>query len=128
MICKLRKSYLVKDGKNMKEIKALILGVGGNVSQGIIKAIRKSDLNVKIIGACVSAESLGLYMCDEAYISPYASDQKFIPWLINICNDLSIDIVLTGVEENICEIEKILIFLTSPQEPLSLHLPMKNYS
>lgn len=98
----------------MKEIKALILGVGGNVSQGIIKAIRKSDLNVKIIGACISAESLGLYMCDEAYISPYASDQKFIPWLINICNDLCIDIVLTGVEENILEIEKnIDLFNTS---------------
>lgn len=89
----------------MKQINVLVLGVGGNVSQGIIKAIAaSSDLNCRVVGACVSIESLGLYLCDTAYIAPYADDEAFIPWLINICNKESIDIVLTGVEENILAI------------------------
>lgn len=90
----------------MNKLNILVLGVGGNVSQGIIKAIAKSNLDCKVIGACVSPESIGLYLCDKAYISPYASSEDFMPWLIEICNNEKVDIVLTGVEENIFEIAK----------------------
>lgn len=83
----------------MKKINILTLGVGGNVGQGILKALRLSDLSFNLINACVSAESLGLYAGDKAYISPYADDEAFLPWLINVCNDEAIDIILTGVEE-----------------------------
>lgn len=91
----------------MDEIKILVLGVGGNVSQGIIKALKNSDFGEKklnITGACISPESLGLFMCDKAAVSPYANEECFIPWLIEICNRESIQIVLTGVEENIMAI------------------------
>jgi carbamoyl-phosphate synthase large subunit len=88
----------------MTKINVLVLGVGGNVSQGILKAVAKSNLNCRIIGACVNAQSLGLYLCDKAYISPYAQSEEFIPWLIEICNKEKIDIVFTGVEENINKI------------------------
>ena len=54
------------------KLKILILGVGGNVSQGIIKALKNSELNMELIGACISPQSIGLYMCEKAYISPYS--------------------------------------------------------
>ncbi len=88
------------------EKKALVLGAGGNVSQGIIKAIRESELPIKIYGACINSYSKGLYMSDEAYICPYASDEMFIPWVINFCNEKDIDIVFSGVEENIIQLAK----------------------
>lgn len=91
----------------MSEIKILVLGAGGNVSQGIIKALKNSDFGeakLNITGACISPESLGLFMCDRAAVSPYANEESFIPWLIEICNRESIRIVLTGVEENIMAI------------------------
>lgn len=91
-----------------ERIKVLILGVGGNVSQGIIKAIKNSDLDVELVGACIAPDSLGLYMCDRAYIAPYANDESFMEWLIELCNKEEIDIVLTGVEENICAIQEHL--------------------
>lgn len=87
-------------------MKTLVLGAGGNVSQGIIKAIRETKLPIEIIGACISEYSKGLYMCDEAYISPYANDPKFISWVIDFCNEHDIDIIFTGVEENIIELAK----------------------
>lgn len=83
----------------MNQINVLLLGVGGNVSLGILKALRMSHLPYNIVGACISKESVGLYLCDRAYISPYADEDTFIPWLIDICNDEKIDIILTGVEE-----------------------------
>ena len=89
----------------MMQINILELGVGGNVSQGILTAIRCSDLNCHIVGACISEESLGLYYCDTAYISPYANDPVFVDWVADICIKESIDIVCTGVEENVMALE-----------------------
>jgi carbamoyl-phosphate synthase large subunit len=89
----------------MKKINVLVLGVGGNVGQGIITALRVSKLPIKIIGACVSSDSLGLYMSDTAYVSPYASDKTFIDWVIDVCNKESVSIIFTGVEEIIFELE-----------------------
>ena len=85
----------------MNKVRALVLGVGGNVSQGIIKALRQTKYNIEVVGACVSKKSVGLYMCDTAYLCPYAEDPDFISWYIDLCNREHIDIVFTGVEENI---------------------------
>ena len=105
----------------------LVLGVGGNVSQGIIKALRKINIDMRLIGACVSINSAGLYMCDEAYLSPYAYEDNFIDWLIEICNKHQVDIIFTGVEENIQRIAKDMdyfkartqaVFVSSSDEQL----------
>jgi len=89
----------------MKELNVLILGVGSNVSQGLITAVRNSKIPCRIIGACIDYDHLGLYLCDAAYISPYAIDDTFIDWVANLCNNESVDIILTGVEEIILSIE-----------------------
>ncbi|HIY37058.1 MAG TPA: ATP-grasp domain-containing protein [Candidatus Paraprevotella stercorigallinarum] len=83
----------------MKLLNVLVLGVGGNVSQGIMTALRTSQIPCRIIGACVTSESLGLYFCDAAYISPYADAPSFYPWLVDICKKEKVDIVFSGVEE-----------------------------
>ncbi len=93
----------------MRKVKILLLGVGGNVSQGILKTLRRNKIegvNIEIVGACIASDSLGLYMCDKGYICPYADSEEFIPWVTEICNTEKIDLILTGVEENIYKIEK----------------------
>ena len=49
-------------------INVLVLGVGGNVSQGIIKALKKSRMELCIIGACISPFSAGLYKIGRAHV------------------------------------------------------------
>ncbi len=83
----------------MNKINILVLGVGGNVGQGILKALKISGLSYNVVTACISPDSLGLYTGDKAYISPYASDKSFIEWLVRVCNDEKIDFIITGVEE-----------------------------
>ncbi len=89
----------------MRNINILVLGVGGNVSQGILTAIKSCNMPCRIVGACISEESLGLYFCDVAYISPYANDPNFVDWVADICNKERIDIVFSGVEENVMALE-----------------------
>lgn len=76
----------------------LVLGVGGNVSQGILKALARSRLPHRVVGACVRASSLGLYTVDRACLSPYADDPAFEGWLFDTCRRERIDGVLSGVE------------------------------
>lgn len=102
-----RQGNMKEKRDSMEEIKILVLGAGGNVSQGIIKALRNADFSgrkVKITGACISPDSIGLFLCDSAAVSPYANEEAFLPWLIGFCNREQIRIVLTGVEENIMAI------------------------
>lgn len=91
----------------MKKIRILILGMSGNVSQGILKAIRNSGLDCYIVGACVIPGTEGLYLCDRAYTSPYADAQEFLPWLFHLCVSEKIEIVFSGVEEIIDAISPV---------------------
>ena len=112
----------------MQTINVLVLGVGGNVSQGIMTALRLSRIPVKIIGACVSEESLGLYFCDKAYISPYADSPDFISWYADLCIKEKIDITFSGVEEIIEVLERNrealkgmkTVFVSSSRECLNI--------
>jgi len=81
-----------------KDLTVLVLGVGGNVSQGILKALALSSLSCRVIGAGISPLALGLYTVDEAYISPRADDPHFLDWLVDICRSEGVQAVLSGVE------------------------------
>jgi carbamoyl-phosphate synthase large subunit len=81
-----------------RPLTVLVLGVGGNVSQGILKALAASTLRCRVVAACVSPLSPGLYRADRSLISPLARDAEFLPWLTDVCRDEGVDAVLSGVE------------------------------
>lgn len=83
----------------MKTINVLVLGIGGNTGLGIIKALKKSNLPIRLFGACIDDGNVGHLIVNDFYISPYANSPSFIGWLINLCQDKEIDIVFSGVEE-----------------------------
>lgn len=91
---------------NENKMVVLVIGVGGNVSQGILKALELSKVNCKVIGACVSPLSLGLYTTDESYICPPANDPLFYQWLIDLCIDKKINAIFSGVEEVLSALSK----------------------
>jgi len=79
-------------------LNVLVLGVGGNVSQGILKALAVGALPCRVIGACISARSFGLHTVDRAYVSPAAADPAFVEWLIRVCRAERVHAILSGVE------------------------------
>lgn len=76
----------------------LVLGVGGNVSQGILKALALSTLSPRVVAACVSPLSVGLYRADVSLVGPPAGEPEFLPWLRDICREEGVDAVMSGVE------------------------------
>ena len=81
-----------------KPLTVLVIAVGGNVSQGILKAIAHSSLHIRVIGADISPPQMGLYTVDRAYIAPWANESTFIPWLIDVCCKESVQAILSGSE------------------------------
>jgi carbamoyl-phosphate synthase large subunit len=80
------------------QMTVLVLGVGGNVSQGILKALALSSLDCRVVGACTSASAFGLFSVDSARISPPANSESFLNWLLELCLEESVDAILSGVE------------------------------
>lgn len=83
-----------------KNLKILVIGVGSNVSVGILKAIRSSFIkDITVYGACIGPYAAGYSFCDKAMLCPKASDPSFMRWLECAEAELEIDIVMSGVEE-----------------------------
>lgn len=81
-----------------RPICVLVLGVGGNLGQGILKALRLSPIPYRTIAACISPLASGLFTADRGYVSPSFNDPQFLSWLQQICLHEKIDVILTGVE------------------------------
>lgn len=101
----------------------LVLGVSGNVSIGIVKAIKNSNINAYIVGACVQKYSAGFAFCDLNLLSPYADSEKFLPWLKKTIVDNKIDAVLSGVEE----VNEVLATLNNLREKCHILAPQKTH-
>jgi carbamoyl-phosphate synthase large subunit len=81
-----------------RELTVLVLGVGGNVSQGILKALAISELQHRLVAACVDPDAPALFRADARYVSPPAADPGFGDWLVDVCEREGVDAVLSGVE------------------------------
>ncbi len=80
------------------DLNVLVLAVGGNVSEGILKALRYSSLRCRVIGADISPAKTGLYTVNRALISPWANEPGFLDWLLGACRENHVHAVLTGAE------------------------------
>lgn len=60
----------------------------------VIKALEKSDLDIRFIAGDCNPLSAGLYIADRGYVVPRADDPEFIPTVIDICKRERVDIAL----------------------------------
>ncbi len=76
----------------------LVTGIGGNVGQGILRNIRSYDLDFNIIGTNVDLKTVGNYLCDKVYQTPFAYDPKFLEVFIGVCEKESVDLVIPSTD------------------------------
>lgn len=88
------------------QIKVLVNGVGGDVGQGVIKALKSSSLDLKIYAMCISHSSSWLYKSDNSYISPFSNSKEYIPFLIDFINEHKIDVFFPTVDGEILKISQ----------------------
>ncbi|MDN5096028.1 ATP-grasp domain-containing protein [Aliarcobacter butzleri] len=91
----------------MERISVLVTGAsGGGVGEQIIKALKLSSLNLEIITTNVNKNSKGLLDGDIGYIVPYASDDKYISTILELCSKHNIQVLFPGSEAELTVIGK----------------------
>ncbi|MBF0353648.1 MAG: ATP-grasp domain-containing protein [Alphaproteobacteria bacterium] len=85
-------------GNQQGKIRVLVTGVGGNVGQGILKALSACKLASWVVGTDCLPGAVGLFGVDRGYVVPKASDPSFPSRLVQIVCEEKIDIVLVGAD------------------------------
>lgn len=78
--------------------KILVTGIGGNVGQGIVRNIRSSFPDIRIVGTDVVDFTAGNHLCDKTYKVPYAVSNEYISSIKNIVENESIDLVIPSTD------------------------------
>jgi carbamoyl-phosphate synthase large subunit len=88
----------------MKNINILVDGVGGDVAQGVIKALSRSILKLRIYKICAYHNSSWLHMDNDSYIAPLSVSDDYVPYLKNIIRKKNIDVFIPCVDSEIVKI------------------------
>lgn len=81
-----------------KPFRILITGAGSGVGQGLIKALRLSQLPIILIVGDIAPLNAGLFVADEAVMIPRVEDQDALPRFIRLIESLKLDLVMIGSE------------------------------
>ncbi len=79
-------------------MKVLITGAGALLGQGIIRALRNSDLDATIVAVDPDPLAAGLYWADAAYLVPWATEPDFLECIERIFASERPDVVLVGTD------------------------------
>jgi len=79
-------------------IKVLVTGAGAVLGQGIVKALRGSDLDLEIAAADPNPLSPALFWVERGYIIPPVGDPEFIKRFSDVVDVERPDIVLVGTD------------------------------
>ncbi len=85
----------------MSKLNILVTGVGSEVGQGIIKALRLSKYKCNIVGSDANPDSAGFFMSDSHYVIPMAASKDYLDKVINICKNNGIKLIFPGTDQEL---------------------------
>jgi len=78
------------------KVNVLITGAAGNQAHFIWRALKASDLNLRIIGCNYDHNGAGLFQSDAGYVVPAAKDSSYVSKIIDLCNLERVQIIMVG--------------------------------
>lgn len=83
----------------LEKLNVMVTGVGGGgVGEQILKCLKLSNLNLRIIGCDMNRTSMGLKNVDKAYIVPPARNSRYLDCIIKICKENDVKVLFYGSE------------------------------
>jgi len=94
----------------MTSHRVLITGIGGNVGQGVLKALRASAMDFHVVGIDMEALSAGFSLVDRYYQTPRTGDPAFRKSLESISREESLEAIY------VCSPTELEYFATNKEE------------
>jgi carbamoyl-phosphate synthase large subunit len=79
-------------------LNVLVTAVGSTIGQGILKAIKRSSLDCRIVTTDASPDAAGLYRGNVGYVVPLGKDPGFIEIILGICRRENIHAICIGTD------------------------------
>ena len=76
----------------------LVSGASGVIGYGILRSIRKSNLNIKLIGTTIYQDSPAQGFCDIFELAPKTIESGYIDWLVQTIEKHKVDLIIPGIE------------------------------
>lgn len=87
-------------------IKILVSGAGGDVGQGVLKALSASRLDIKLYTTCISSHSSWLHAGVTSFIAPPSADEEYVAYLIRLIRRYGIQVFFPTVDSEITKIAR----------------------
>lgn len=91
----------------------LVSGSSGIVGYGILRSLKKSGKQLRLIGTSIYDDSVAPAFCDIFELAPPTNDAAYMDWLLNTIRKHQVDLIVPGIEidmykwvEHIPEIER----------------------
>ena len=82
-------------------IRVLITGVGSVIGQGVIKSLKNSSKSVFIVGCDSRSKTVGQVWSDKFIECPLVTSSKYKEWFMQTLKSEKIDLVFTGLEQDL---------------------------
>ncbi len=84
--------------ENKQQKTIWVTGIGGNVGQGILRNIRSSFPELRIVGSNVKTVSAGNFWCDHVVEMPFAWDVGFHQKSIDLVKEYNVDLIIPSTD------------------------------
>jgi carbamoyl-phosphate synthase large subunit len=99
----------------------LVTGTGAIIGYGILRAFRKLDSNICLIGADIYDNAVGQAWADKFVLAPLTSSNHYLNWLEKVIVENHIDLVMPGIEQDVHFFSKHRNFFNSISVKVALN-------
>lgn len=79
----------------------LVTGVGAIIGYGIVKSLRKSTLDCRVIGMDLLQDAYGGFLADTFVQAVRADSEEYVPFLRGLVSAQQIDLIIPGCEQDL---------------------------
>ena len=79
----------------------LVSGASGIIGYGILKSLRRSHPECRLIGTTVYERTAAQAFCDIFEKAPMTSHGGYIPWLVDLIRKYEVSVVIPGIEVDV---------------------------
>jgi len=85
----------------------LITEAGGPAAVGLIKALKSSSLDIRIVATDMDPLASGLHMADLSVLAPHASQAEYTGKLLDLIKKYEVDLIIPTGEHDLYKLSKI---------------------
>ncbi len=76
----------------------LVSGASGVVGYGILRSLRRSGKDLRLVGTTIYDDSVAQGFCDIFELAPPTRDAGYLEWLSRIISTYQVDLIIPGIE------------------------------